>query len=363
MAMEPIDRRDFLRAAGLTFLATLLPSEGFALTRADAVYATSCRLPDGRFAIATVTEDGRIVAREPLPGRAHGLAVSEATGLSVFFARRPGTFAMAYDPLGRQEPVCFSSPADRHFYGHGTFSPDGRLLYATENDFEGARGIVGVYDATAGFRRIGEFPSFGIGPHDMAFLDGGRTLIVANGGIETHPDFGRTKLNLGSMKPSLAFIDSASGTLIEKHALPARLSRLSTRHVAEDGRGTIWFGCQYEGAETDEPPVLGRLSLGEEIRFLPSAGSGLQRLRNYVGAIAVNRGMNIVAATSPVGGSAVIVDIATEKVLRVIDLPDACGIAPARDGMVVSSYTGTIAGRQHDGMAWDQHIADLARKM
>jgi hypothetical protein len=30
----------------------------------------------------------------------------------------------------------------------------------------------------------------------MTVSDDGRMLIVANGGIETHPDFGRTKLNL-----------------------------------------------------------------------------------------------------------------------------------------------------------------------
>lgn len=359
--MQPIDRRAFLKASGASFLATLAPSAAFALERADAVYATSCRLGDGRFAIATLTEEGTIVDRVPLPARAHGLAVSEATGIAVFFARRPGTFAMAFDPSGRRKPVCFSCPADRHFYGHGTFSPDGRLLYATENDYDGARGIVGVYDATDGFARIGEFPSFGIGPHDMAFLGGGSTLVVANGGIETHPDFGRAKLNLAAMEPSLAFIDSAGGTLIEKHTLPARLARLSTRHVAEDARGSVWFGCQYEGAETDAPPVLGRVAPGEEIRLLDTAATGLGCLRNYVGAIAVNRGMNLVAATSPVGGAAVILDIATERVVRTIELPDACGIAPARDGMVVSSYTGIIAGRPHPGTAWDQHIAELSK--
>ena len=44
------------------------------------------------------------------------------------------------------------------------------MLYATENDFEGARGMIGIYDVTARFKRIGEFPSHGLGPHDLAFL-------------------------------------------------------------------------------------------------------------------------------------------------------------------------------------------------
>ena len=47
-----------------------------------------------------------------------------------------------------------------------------------------------------GFRRIGEFDNHGIGTHDISVSDDGRMLVIANGGIETHPDFGRTKLNL-----------------------------------------------------------------------------------------------------------------------------------------------------------------------
>ena len=32
-------------------------------------------------------------------------------------------------------------------------------------------------------------------------------LFIANGGIETHPDLGRMKLNLHQMEPSIAFVD------------------------------------------------------------------------------------------------------------------------------------------------------------
>ena len=80
--------------------------------------------------------------------------------------------------------------------------------------------MIGVYDATDGFRRIGEFPTHGVGPHELLLLDDGRTLAIANGGIETHPDFGRAKLNIATMKPSFVFVDRITGDLIEKHELP-----------------------------------------------------------------------------------------------------------------------------------------------
>ena len=73
---------------------------------------------------------------------------------------------------GSRPPVWFASKPDRHFFGHGAFSADGRLLYATENDYERARGMIGVRDATDGYRQIGEFPAHGMEPHDIALLDG-----------------------------------------------------------------------------------------------------------------------------------------------------------------------------------------------
>ena len=75
------------------------------------------------------------------------------------FARRPGSFALAFDVQGRREPVLFTTPPNRHFYGHGVFSRDGRLLYATEHDNETRDGLLGVYGATQGYKRIGEMPT------------------------------------------------------------------------------------------------------------------------------------------------------------------------------------------------------------
>src|SRR5438552_1061500 len=78
---------------------------------------------------------------------------------------------------------------------HGAFSADGSLLYATENDNLTGSGLIGIYDATAGYRRLGEMSSRGIGPHDLALMPDGMTLAVANGGLRTLPESGREVLN------------------------------------------------------------------------------------------------------------------------------------------------------------------------
>ncbi|ARO28316.1 WD40/YVTN repeat-like domain-containing protein [Rhizobium sp. NXC14] len=355
-----IDRRSFVKAAGIGFLAALTPRSLMALERSDAVYASGIRAADGSFAIATVTERGEIVDQMALPARAHGMAFSAATGKTAAFARRPGTYAMIFDPRNKGQPIVISSREDRHFYGHGVFSPDGRILYASENDFDGNRGMIGIYDATDRFTRIGEFETYGIGPHDMTVSDDGRLLIVANGGIETHPDFGRTKLNLRAMQPSLVLIDAATGALIEKHVLPAEWSQLSTRHVDLDGEGRIWFACQYEGHRKDLPPLVGHFAKGEDLSFVELPEETTRRLANYIGAIAVNRSEGLVGITSPKGGASVTIDARTGKVLAETAIADAAGIAPAKEGFAVSSYDGGFLSTRSD-VAWDQHIVRISQ--
>lgn len=354
-----LERRAFLRMAGAAWAASLGAGPAFALSRADAVFASGYRDRDGGFGIAVLTEDGAIIERTPLPARGHGMAFSPATGHLVAFARRPGTFALVIDRSGRQAPVTVAAAEDRHFFGHGCFSPDGRILYASENDFDANRGVIGLYDARGGYRRIGEYPTFGIGTHDLSVSDDGAMLIAANGGIETHPDFGRTKLNLDHMEPSLALIDAASGALIERHALPRKLRQLSTRHVDLDAKGRIWFACQYEGPRNDLPPLVGRFGKGEDLTFVPLPEDTTVGLANYVGAIAVNRREGLVGLTSPNGGRFVVLDAATGRVLRDDAVADAAGIAAAPHSFAVSSYDGRFAGRRED-IAFDQHIAGLA---
>ena len=355
---EPIDRRSFLKAAGIAFTATLSPGSLMALKRADAVYASGYRAPDGSFGIATVSERGEIIDRSPLPARSHGMAFSAATGRLVAFARRPGTFAMIFDSTRQAEPLMITSPEGRHFYGHGHFSPDGRLLYASENDFDGNRGMIGIYDGRQNFQRVGEFEAHGIGTHDMTVSEDGKLLVIANGGIETHPDFGRTKLNLDRMQPSLVLLDARTGALIQRHSLPPALSQLSTRHLDIGDNGRVWFACQWEGARNELPPLAGWFAKGEELTFAGLPEETVLLLGNYVGAIAVNRRDGLVGLTSPVSGAAVTLDAKTGAVIRQETIRDAAGVAPAPGGIAVSSYDGQFNGTRSP-VAWDQHIVRL----
>jgi len=261
-------RRAFLKAAGAGFATSLLPRGAEALERAELILASSIQQADGRYGAALLSERGALIATVELPDRGHNVTFSPATGQAVVFARQPGTFAVVFDPAGKRPAQTLSSIEGRHFFGHGAFSADGRVLYATENDFEAARGVIGVYDATDRFRRIGEFDTFGTGPHEMLLSPDGEVLVVANGGIETHPDYGRAELNLETMDPSLCFIDARSGSLVGQLRLAAGLHQLSIRHLAFDARGRVWFGCQFRGAAASRPQLVGNATRDGEIRLM-----------------------------------------------------------------------------------------------
>jgi hypothetical protein len=362
MHSTAIDRRTFLTLAGAT---AVVPS---ALASARHALFLGARLNGGRFEAAVIDERGRDRLVLPLEARGHSFAIDASRRKAVAFARSPGRFAVAFSIDGAEEPVAIAAAPGRHFFGHGIFSPDGKVMVATENDYEAGRGVAGIYDATAGFRRIAEFPTEGIGPHEVLLMRDGRTLAIANGGILTHPDYDKTKLNIATMEPSLAYVDIDTGAVVEKVGLGPDLHQLSIRHMALDAAGHVWFGCQWEGDGTAMPPLVARHRRGREIEPFPGPRDTLRALRNYVGSVAVDASGDVLATSSPHGGLIVFWDTATGRCLGSQALADGCGVAPAAQGHVLAtSGRGAIVDAQPSGLvgivgegaslpAWDNHL-------
>jgi hypothetical protein len=337
-------RRAFLRAAGAGFLAGLMPRRAEALERSELIFASSIQKQAGGYAAALVSETGALITSVDLPDRGHDLTFSPTTGQAVVFARQPGTFAVVFDPSGAREPVTITSVEGRHFFGHGAFSPDGQLLYATENDFDTARGVIGIYDVSGGFRRIGEFETFGTGPHEMLLMPDGETFVVANGGIETHPDYGRAELNLETMDPSVAFIDRQSGALIGQLRLATGLHQLSIRHMAFDHQQRVWFGCQFRGDPADKPQLVGYATRDGDIRLIELPEGTLGELRNYIGSLAASADGTIIGASSPEGNTILAIDVDTGAVIEALSMRNGCGIAGDTAGLLASSGDGELGG-------------------
>lgn len=367
-------RRAFLALAGATLGASLLGGRRLAAAEADGgpLYASCVRLDDGRFAVAVMTDAGEIRRLRDLPDRGHDVAFDPIRRRCVAFARRPGTFAVVFDLDGRDEPQAIVAAPGRHFYGHGVFSADGATLFATENDPARGLGVIGVYDALDGFARIGEFPAGGVGSHELVWCADGRTLAVANGGLETDPAVGgRLDLNRADMEASLTLLDAAAMRVLAVHRLPPDLAQLSIRHLAVDGRGDLWFGCQHEGDPTATPPLAGRLRPGRAPEMFSLPEDCAPRTRNYVGSVAVSADGETVAFSAPRGGLVFGFSAGAGAFLGLADLKDACGLAPAprgEPGLRVTSGHGVVAGLDaavsmrrlaKDPVAFDNHLARL----
>lgn len=325
MLSMAIERRRFLAAAA----ATLLPwPRGLAWAGPQGLFVSSRADATGATYVTGFDTGGDVLLDLELPGRGHGSAFAP-DGHIVHFARRPGRFALVLDPKARRVAQVIASPDGRHFEGHGVFSPDGRLLYATENDYERARGVVGVYDATDGWRRIAEFDTGGMDPHEMRLMPDGVTLVVANGGILTHPDYPQENLDIAGMNPSLAYVDRRDGRIAEQRRLPPELRQLSIHHLAVAGDGTVFAVVQDAIARHDVLPLVIEHRPGDGIAWIDPGEEVTRRLAGYCGSAALDSSETVLAVSSPRGSHVMFWDRARRTPLVGLDLADVCGIAPA----------------------------------
>ena len=353
------NRRQFI--AG--FLATgLAPLPTWADAGSPAFLSAAARA-DGSYVLCGINAALNIVFQIPLPARGHAAAAHPAQALAVAFARRPGTFAQIIDCSSGQLVATLNAPAGRHFYGHGAFSKDGAWLFTTENDYEGGTGRIGVWDVAAGFQRTHEFNSGGIGPHDIKRLPGVDTLVIANGGIDTHPDSGRTKLNIPTMRPNLTYV--ADGQTIETVELAPEHRKNSIRHLAVAPDGTVTFGMQWQG-DDDAPPLVGLHKCGSPAKLLSVPRENLRQMQGYVGSIAFTQNAAQIIATSPRGGIVQRYDTATLTFSDQTTLTDACGAAATALGVVITTGTGKLVTlgdtpqpTQSAPLLWDNHLVSL----
>lgn len=320
----------------------------------------------GRHYLAALDAGGRELLRVPVADRAHSVAVAPGGAVAVFFARRPGRAAWQLDLAAGGIVRTWRAAPGRHFYGHGAFSADGRRLYASENDYQNARGVIGVYDIAAG-RRIGELPSHGTGPHDLRLLPDGRTLVVANGGIETHPDVPREALNLDTMQPSLAYVDSADGRLLERVRPPHHW--LSVRHLWAAPDGLVGVAMQYQGPPADRVPLVAFHRRGEpDLRAALAPLAEQRAMQGYTASICIDPASAVAAVTCPRGDVVTLWDTAAARFIAAQRLTDAGGVnlAPGGGGFVVTTGTGRISRLRAGGRAtrlarsddrhWDNHL-------
>jgi hypothetical protein len=293
---------------------------------------------------------------------------------ALMFSRRPGTLGIELNLRNGQIQQQFSCTQHRHLTGHGCFSQDGNILFTSESHYPSGRGKIGLRDARS-YEYLGEYDSHGIGPHQIKLMPDGQTLVVANGGILTHPDSGRKKLNLDSMQSNLSYIDINNGRLLETHYLSE--PKASLRHIDVSSNGTVALAVQMQREAANHNNTVALCAIhnrGGDIVALQAPDAVFAHMKDYVGSVAINQLSNIAGFASPRGNLVAFWDIKHNHLAGYHKLNDVCGITASADQrhFVISNSSGQLRlldahslkedihlRQHHQGQRWDNHLSSL----
>lgn len=352
-------RRGFIAAL---LAATAAPKFGWAAAGNPAFLACA-KVAEDQFALFGLTASGTVTFTVPLPARGHAGAGHPTLSQAVVFARRPGTYALVIDCATGTVLQQLTPPAGLQFNGHGVFLQSGTVLATSEQDAATSLGVIGLWDVAAGYTRISQTPTHGIGPHELRLMPDAVTLLIANGGIATDPT-DRSKLNIADMAPNLAYV-TLDGGLIDRVELDPALHQNSIRHLAIRADGLVAFAMQWEGEGT-APPLLGLHRRGQDVVLASAPEADEVVMQGYAGSVAFSADGQQVAITSPKRGRVHVFD-ASGSFVAAISRADVCGLASLPGGFLVSDGQGALlsitdgqpALLARQACAWDNHIIRL----
>ncbi|MEO0423857.1 MAG: DUF1513 domain-containing protein [Pseudomonadota bacterium] len=361
----PIERRSLLVGA---LAAALSSACGRLPVARESRFISGASDAHGAHYLAAFDGHGEVQWRTPLPFRGHEVVPSLDGEYAVLVARRPGTGLVRVRLTDGAVLTQTVAGPDRHFYGHGAITQDGAHLLTSENDFARERGVVSVRDART-LKVLEEYPSYGIGPHELRWLSDHRTLAIANGGISTHPAYGRSKLNVPDMQPSLALVDTQSWQLIGSTKPQVHLN--SVRHIDVLPDDRVIIGMQHQGEHGTDIPIVAISSLDQGVRALPCPPADLHALAMYVADVCVDPATGHAVATCPRGNRITFWDTAHNAYVGSLRLADAAGVCidSSTNEFVVTSGRGNIyrlgvsdftlradKTARAPGLRWDNHV-------
>jgi hypothetical protein len=262
----------------------------------------------------------------------HGLAVHpQDSGRAVMFEKK-GPGACELDLRAGRVVRPLTTPAGRAFYGHGAFSRDGKVLFATENELATRDGLVAVRDAVS-LAELGRFPTYGKSPHDCRLIDEGRTLAITNGGGKVDED----------APPSVTFVDVQSEKLQEK--LVFETPRINAGHLAlTRSRDLVAISAPRDGLPaTALGGVTIRIGSGPFVT-MAEPDDVIARMTGESLSLCIEEKTGVVGVTNPDGNIVTFWDLAQKRFVKKLDLPAPRGITQTLDGehLVLSYGAGTL---------------------
>lgn len=226
-------------------------------------------------------------------------------------------------------------PANRQFYGHGSFSVTGDLFFNTETDLaEEYRGALVVRDSKS-LRIIDSLPTYGAAPHDCRLIDGGKVLAVTNGGgpISTSSQ--------AYHRPNIAYIELASGRLLEKFEFDN--AHLNAGHLQVSAAGDLVAVSSFRDGLEATPDITGGISIkpqGKPFRTLNQPAELVTKLFGETLSTVIHEQSQTFATTTPQGDTLAFWNLKSGILQRAEWLPQPKGVELREDGSAyVVSYT------------------------
>jgi len=258
-----------------------------------------------------------------LPFLPHGLTPSPHDDRLMVLFEKHGPGACVVDLQEGTTVHTLTAGSGRQFYGHGAFSRDGSLLFCTETDLsDGNRGVIAVRDGRD-FGDLGEFPSYGIAPHDCVLTSGGDVLVVANGGSPVDGD---------GPAPNISFVDVDSRVLLD--SVSPSDPRINTGHIALGPDDELAIVSAPRGG-LSPTTVRGGVSLrGRDgpLQTLREPSDVVDGLLGETLSVAIHEATRCVAATTPLAHSLTFWDLDSGELRGRLRVPEPRGVAVSLDG-------------------------------
>jgi hypothetical protein len=263
----------------------------------------------------------------------HGLAVHplDRRRAALFEKQGPGACELDLAAPGMTRPI--KTASNRYFYGHGSYSRDGQVLFSTETDLPTHEGLICIRDAQS-LKELGQFPTYGKNPHDCCLVDGGKTLVITNGG-------GRIEDSRGL--PSVTFVEAASTKLLEKLTFPT--PRINAGHLALSRRGDlVAASAPREGLPKTSPGGLTMRTVGGAFVTMTEPSAVVSRMIGESLSLCIDDSRSVVGVTNPDGNIVTFWDLDDKRLVKTLDLPAPRGFTRTLDEeyLVLSYGAGTV---------------------
>jgi len=272
------------------------PFEGSPTTRRGVALGGGGFVSGGveRFVLAVLDLDRATPAAEPIPTDflPHGLAFHprDRHRVAAFEKHGPGACEVDLNARAVRRPI--ATAPHRSFYGHGAYSHDGAVLFATETLRETRAGVLVARDADT-LAVLGEVPTHGLAPHDCTLRPDG-VMVVTNGGGPLGDDS-------PAARACVTWVELASGRLLERLTLTS--SRYNTGHLAlGEGGALAVVSAPRDGlAPSTHRGGLTVRAPGRAALTVDAPRPVVDRMLGETLSVLLDEPRDLVAATNPLG--------------------------------------------------------------